>query len=197
MIGLRGKTVTNKQELIDEVTAYMNHAVFAADCLTAYLSIHDLMGDDSKLNKSPGFFTISLYSLSKCLLLELAKLYCGSGNERTIYKLEKIIKANNQFFSAKEPIIAVTQQLEEDLLAAENTINKLHYRRDKDLAHNDPKYFSGALNPAEGNYISPDECWKLIGIVADYCNEILSRLDNRTIFYPTIGSDDLAQLVLD
>ena len=184
-----------KEEMIEEARAYFNHACFAIDCLTAYESIDKLQDRrESLVNDCNGFFLIAKYSISKCLLLELAKLYRNSAKEKTIHKLINIVKANNHLFPKNLPITQVTETLENEVVKNAESISKLAVRRDKDLSHNDQEYFNGKRNPALENYLPPEECMTLAKLVADYCNEILYRLEGNTIIYPTLGSDDLLNL---
>ena len=92
----------DKQAMYREIEAYMQHINFAYNCYEAYISLFDINERyNDVLNLSPGFFTITRFSLSKCLLLETAKLFCGSKDERTIQKLIRIVQSNNSAFDTK------------------------------------------------------------------------------------------------
>ena len=65
-----------------EIRAYLFHINFANNCLDAYMSLFKNMQTNTDiLNKASGFFQISEYALSKCMILEYAKLFCGSSDE--------------------------------------------------------------------------------------------------------------------
>ena len=75
------------------------------------------------------------------------------------------------------------------------TIVKIKKRRNKDLAHNDPKYFSGKRNPAAENYISPEEAENLCKLVAEFCNILLRYLDSSKNVVLTGGANDIRDLL--
>lgn len=183
-------------EMFREIDAYMQHINFAYNCYQAYVSLYDVNEKyNDVLNLSPGFFTITRFSLSKCLLLETAKLFCGSKDERTIQKLIRIVQSNHSAFehkNAKTLCDAVYNALANRFA---NTINKIKARRDQDLSHNDPLFFYGDKNPAEENYISPSEIEELLLYSFGFCNELLEclRYDKRVTL--TNGANDLVNLV--
>jgi hypothetical protein len=75
------------EEMVAKLEAYLKHIIFAQDFLATYKSILDAIEPyNAQINLAPGFFTLSQYSLSKCLFIELGKLYCGSGDEKTMSK---------------------------------------------------------------------------------------------------------------
>ena len=186
----------DKQAMYREIEAYMQHINFAYNCYEAYISLFDINERyNDVLNLSPGFFTITRFSLSKCLLLETAKLFCGSKDERTIQKLIRIVQSNNSAFehkNAKTLCDAVYNALANRFA---NTIDKIKARRDQDLSHNDPLFFYGDKNPAEENYISPSEIEELLLYVFGFCNELLECLpcDEKVIL--THGANDINNLI--
>ncbi|MBR6500826.1 MAG: hypothetical protein IKT25_04860 [Firmicutes bacterium] len=143
----------DKEQLIEELEAYLNHIIFAEDCLVCYKSIlNGSKNYNKQINLSPGFFGVSMNALSKCLFVELAKLFVGSSRtERTMQKLINIVKANQNLFpKTKEEkrqdgnIVIEKINVEEDLQEAESQlirlkpiIQNLQKRRNKFLAHND------------------------------------------------------------
>ena len=150
-------------EMFREIEAYMQHINFAYNCYQAYVSLYDVNEKyNDVLNLSPGFFTITRFSLSKCLLLETAKLFCGSKDERTIQKLIRLAQSNRSTFkhdNSKLLCDAANNALENRF---DNTIKKLKARRDQDLTHNDPLFFYADKNPAEENYISESDLAKVL-----------------------------------
>ena len=89
--------VYTKELLHREIEAYLQHINFAYNCYEAYNELHNVNEINNELlNISAGFFTITRFALSKCLLVETAKLFCGSGDERTIPKLINVAKSNNK-----------------------------------------------------------------------------------------------------
>jgi hypothetical protein len=179
-----------------EIEAYLQHINFALNCYEAYNALYNIGEIDCDfLNISPGFFTVTRYALSKCLLIETAKLFCGSGDERTLQKLIKVVKSNNSIFINNR-----AKQLCEDANNAItnyflNTISKIKARRDKDLSHNDPLFFHGNINPAEVNYISPDEIQEILSYSFNFCVELLECLPCNEKVILTHGADDLKNLV--
>ena len=186
----------DKQAMYREIEAYMQHINFAYNCYEAYISLCDVNEKyNDILNLSPGFFTITRFSLSKCLFLETAKLFCGSKDERTIQKLIRLAQSNNSAFedkNAKTLCDAADKALTNRFA---NTINKIKSRRDQDLTHNDPLFFYGDKNPAKENYISPSEIEELLLYVFDFCNDLLECLscDEKVILMH--GANDISELV--
>ena len=183
-------------EMFREIEAYMQHINFAYNCYQAYVSLYDVNEKyNDVLNLSPGFFTITRFSLSKCLLVETAKLFCGSKDERTIQKLIRLAQSNRSAFkhdNSKLLCDAANNALENKF---DNTIKKLKARRDQDLTHNDQLFFYGDKNPAEENYISPSEIEELLLYVFDFCNELLKCLscDEKVILMH--GANDISEFV--
>lgn len=179
-----------------EIESYLHHINFAINCYEAYNALYDIGESDSYfLDISPGFFTITRYALSKCLLIETAKLFCGSGEERTIPKLIKIVKSNNSLFAndrAKKLCEDASNAITNDFA---NTISKIKLRRNQDLSHNDPLFFYGNTNPAKVNYISPDDIQKILFFSFDFCVELLECLSYDEKVILTHGADDLRNLV--
>lgn len=186
----------NKDEMFDEITAYIEHLVFARNCLDAYMSLHNnAQKYNDILNKAPGFFTIVQYSLSKCMILEFAKLFkkasANNKKERTIYKLLNIVKNSKNVFSNID-VLELCAVAEEKLATDfKEVIQKLECRRDSDLTHNDHKFFSGEINPAKENYISPIEFATLYDFGVEFCNELLNALDTEKTIGLQFGSNDL------
>ena len=187
----------DKQAMYLEIEAYMQHINFAYNCYEAYVSLCDINERyNDVLNLSPGFFTVTRFSLSKCLLLETAKLFCGSNkDERTIQKLIRIVQSNNSVFeyeNAKTLCDVVHNALANRFA---NTIDKIKARRNKDLTHNDRLFFYGDKNPAEENYITPSEIEELLLYTFDVCNELLECLhyDEKVILIN--GANDISTLI--
>lgn len=186
----------DKDKMFDEIAAYINHLTFAYNCLDAYMSLHNnVEKHNDVLNKAPGFFTITQYALSKCMILEFAKLFkkASSSNkkERTIYKLFNIAKNSKDVFSNID-VLELCATAEGKLATEFNEIIwKLECRRDNDLTHNDHKYFSGEINPAEENYISPTEFETLYNFGMEFCNELLVALDVERKVDLLFGANDL------
>jgi len=179
-----------------EIKAYLIHINFANNCLDAYMSLFKNMQiNNDILNKAPGFFLISKYALSKCVILEYAKLFCGSGDQKTINKLLNNVKAHANIFPKGEAMKIFNRfdaYLHNDL---KEIIDCLTVRRNKDLAHNDPKYFYGTNNPAEDNYISPEELVKLYDFCFELCESLLELLDGYEKVILCNGANDFDDFV--
>lgn len=182
-----------------------------------YKSILDAIEPyNDQINLAPGFFTLSQYSLSKCLLIELGKLYCGSGQEKTMSKLLNQVHGNFQLFPkqistpfqweddpTRAPEVRITTiNMNNDLAEAKKQlesmapiVTRLKSRRDTSLVHNDPKYFHGKLNPIWDFPISIADVNTLIYFAAGFCNKMLSYLDGRVIAYQSQNADDLNELL--
>ena len=182
--------------LYREIEAYLQHINFAFNCYEAYDTLCDIGETDYDfVNTSPGFFTITRYALNKCLIIETAKLFCGSGGERTILKLIKIAQSNNSLFinnKAKQLCEDANNAITNDFA---NTISKIKARRDKDVSHNDPFFFYGDINPSEVNYISPDEIKEVLSYALNFCVELLECLPHSEKVILMHGADDLKNLV--
>lgn len=185
-----------KEEMIEELHAYLTHIVFARDCLVAYLSILDGAKNYNEIiNVSVGFFRIAQYSLNKCMFIEFSKLYCGSGKqEKTIRKLINIVEANINLFSNKKKAKECCDKVNQRFQEMNELISKLKTRRDKDLVHNDKEYFDGKINPAIENYISVEECEMLFNCVYEYCSNLFVLL-GRTVEYDVDRANDLESLL--
>lgn len=175
-----------------EIEAYMHHINFAYNCLVSYMSLYNSLEKYSNvLNKAPGFFTITQYALCKCMIIEFAKLYCGSGKEKTITKLINQVKANSNVFSEGNAK-SICAEAEKKLLSQINPIvQKLRHRRDQDLVHNDPLFFYGLENPAVSNYISPAEFQSLHSFAFDLCSALLCALPTTKIITLGSATDDI------
>jgi len=90
----------NKDEMYSEINAYLQHVNFAKQCYDAYMCLFKIIEENHDIiTKASGFFTITKYALNKCLLIELAKMYCGSKQEKNISKLINIASANFHLFT--------------------------------------------------------------------------------------------------
>ena len=186
----------DKQAMYREIKAYLQHINFAYNCYEAYISLCDVNERyNDVLNLSPGFFTVARFSLSKCLLIETEKLFCGSKDERTIQKLIRLAQSNNSIFEYKNAKNLC--DVADNALASrfDNALKKLKARRDQDLTHNDQLFFYADKNPAEENYISPSEIEELLLYVFDFCNDLLECLscDEKVILMH--GANDISELV--
>ena len=76
----------------------------------------------------------------------------------------------------------------------DDLILRLKTRRDKDLVHNDKKYFNGEINPTIENYISVQECEMLFNCVYEYCSDLFALLDG-TVEYDVNRANDLENLL--
>lgn len=65
------------------------------------------------------------------------------------------------------------------------------------MTHNDYKYFSGELNPAEENYISPTEFLELYNFGMEFCNIALEALDIDRSVVLQFGANDLDDFLND
>ena len=185
----------NQQEVQSEIVAYLQHINFAKNCCIAYAALYDnIQNNDYILNKAAGFFTITRYALSKCLLIELSKLFCGSGNERTVRKLIRIVRAKQDVFDVSK-VLPICDKYDAKLDDYDFLIAKLKARRDQDLTHNDPVFFFGDINPAEKNRISIDECVELIDLVFTLCQELLDFLPPHDPICLDYGADDFNEFI--
>ena len=207
-----------KEQFIEETEAYLRHIFFASDCLACYKSILDGSSKyNNQINIAPGFFSVSLHALSKCLCIELSKLFLGSGDEKTMHKFINVAKANQNIFpkekisvcdwedDSKLPPTQITEKINiaKDLQDAEMQLeqlqpilSRLKGRRDQFLVHNDSKYFDGTNRPEWAFPISISDVQALIYFSAGFCNKLLSYLDNRVVAYRSTNADDLEQLLL-
>lgn len=179
-----------------EINAYLQHINFAKNCYDAYRCLFKgIKENNSVLNEAPGFFTISEYALSKCLLLELAKMFLKKSDEKNVTKLINTVRANMHLFSIGN-VKSRCEYVEKEInTTLKDSIEKLKARRDQDLAHNDRIFFSGRINPAEKHYISPEECETLITLVFNFCNDLLSCLPHTKSPILYYGADDLNNLI--
>lgn len=189
--------ILQKQEKIrDEIIAYLQHINFANNCLVAYNTLYNrIQYNDQLLNRAPGFFTITQYALNKCLLIELSKLFCGSKPQRTIHQLLSNVIATNDAFTEGNAKQVYDDAKSKIVTEFAPIGDKLKARRDQDLTHNDPKYFFGDVNPATVNYISFDECQKLINFVFSLCINLLHCLPESSAIPLDNGADDLDYLL--
>ena len=194
-----------REEMVEELEAYINHIIMAHDCLCAYKSILKASHLYNKqINLALRFFTLSQYSLNNCLLIELRKLYYETGEEKTLQKLICQIQANLHLFPKKishpfldaddpekisyveEIKIILTNDIKEakkQLTFMEPILNNLKGSRDKYLAHNDKEYFYGKVDPSWDFPISFNDVNTLITIAGDFSNKMLTYLTNRSIIY--------------
>lgn len=181
----------NENEMFSLIESYMQHNNFAHNLYIAYMSLFENINKHNEiLNKAPGFFDITRYALSKCMILEFAKLYCGSGEERTIYKLINIVKANLHLFNTKDIQDFCTEAERHMETKLKPIIDKLKKRRNEDLAHNDKKFFDGSKNPAIENWISCDDINELYEYTFKFLYHLIEALsiDKRVVLYE--GTDD-------
>ena len=184
-----------QHELHTEIKAYLQHINFAQNCYSAYKALYEnVQNNDCVLNNAVGFFTITQYALSKCLLIELAKLFCGSNKERTISKLINIVQAQQDKFD-KGKVLPICEKYKVKLEECDPIIAKLKARRDQDLTHNDPIFFFGDCNPAKINYISLNDCEELINLVYNLCRELLDCLPTFDTICLNYGADDLNRFI--
>lgn len=184
-----------QRELYREITAYLQHINFARNCCVAYKSLYDnIQKNEQILNNAVGFFTITRFALSKCLLIELSKLFHGSSPQRTVRKLIGKVRANQNAFIVGD-IGAICEECERKLEEFDSIITRLAMRRNKDLAHNDPIFFFGDRNPADENYISLDECEDLIAFVFAFGRRLLECLPAFDTIYLDSGADDFNEFI--
>lgn len=207
-----------REQFVAEIEAYLRHVIFASDCLVCYKSILDGSSKyNNQINIAPGFFSVSLHALSKCLCIELSKLFLGAGNEKTMHKLINIAKANQNIFpkekisicdweedsvrlptktTEKINIAKDLQDAETQLKQLQPILSRLKSRRDQFLVHNDPKYFDGTQRPEWDFPISISDAKALIYFSAGFCNKLLSYLDNRLVAYQSANANDLEKLLM-
>lgn len=186
----------NKEKMFEEIEAYFQHINYAYNTGVAYFALRDNTVIENIANKAPGFFTMAQYALSKTLFIELAKMFCGSGEERTFRKLINMVEGNCHLFTSPKTIKKLCEEAR-DLLdnTYSQTIARIKSRRDKDLTHNDPEYFSGKRNPAVENDIPPKEAENLCKLVAEFCNILLQYLDSSKTVVLTGGANDIRDLL--
>ena len=202
-------------EMKKELNSYLDHIRLANDRFIALQSIYDSISKyNTEINYAYGFFTVSIYAIADSCLSELVKLYCGSGDEKTLRKLINIINANQHLFQKEitknyidgiDDKIAFTEtesvDIQAELKKAEDglegfskIISNLTNRRNQYLAHNDPKYFYSFDGLTMDFPISLDDLSKLIQFAGNFCNSMQGLLDGEIVAYKTIGSDDLPNL---
>lgn len=189
--------VKQQKELVKNVKAYLEHLAFIKMCYDAYtVLIKNINEHGDLLEVSVGFFTVTRYALSKCMLIEMAKLYCGSGEEKTINKLIRCVKSNLNLFSSPQNIVKLCDDTKHAIdKTCASIIYRLKTRRDQDLTHNDPKWFDGINNPAEANYISPNDFEYLFNLAYNFCSDVLDELPVEEKIELYEGCDDLENLV--
>lgn len=206
-----------KQELVYELKAYIKHIRLAQDCLIAYKSLcNSICSHNEQINLAPGFFSIAKQSLINCMCVELAKLYVGSGKEKTIRKLLNQISANcnlfpkyinNTYFWAdnqeNQPyeevfsvdIIAEISTAQARIKDLEPIINQLKNRRNTYYAHNDPQYFLSGDQLTTDFPLTFNDVSVLIDFAGKFCNQMLVYLTGEVISYQSMNADDLPNLL--
>ena len=207
----------NKEELIELIETYLHRIRFANDCFIAYKSIITATTTyNAVINQSPAFFSLSFLALERCFLLELAKLYKGSGDERTLQKLKKDINANQQLFPKTIDCTPVYEEengycpqkdirrinlsitlsdFDKNYDCISKIINSLNVRRDKYIAHNDKAYFYTQKQLNEDYPLSFNDIEKAIEFAGDFCNQMLSYLNGNMISLKSQNANDLAELL--
>jgi hypothetical protein len=188
--------VMNANEMFLLIESYMQHNNFAYNLYIAYVSLYESNKSHNNLiSKASGFFTMTQYALNKCMLLEFAKLYCGSGDERTIYKLIKMVEANLHLFNTKDTSILCdnAKKYMETILSP--IIEKLKRRRNEDLAHNDKKFFDGIINPALESYISCDDIDALYKFTHEFLSCLIEALPTEKKVCLHTGADDFKSFI--
>ena len=121
-------------------------------------------------------------------------MFCGSGKEKTIQKLLRIVQAKQDAFNNGN-VQLICERFQVELEGVSSIIAKLKARRDQDLTHNDPIFFRGDTNPAEEQYISPNECGQLIDLVFALCQDMLDCLPEFDPISLDTGADDFNTFV--
>ena len=183
-------------EMFCLIESYMIHNNFAYNLYIAYMSLlesNNLYNDI--INKASGFFTMAQYSLSKCMVLEFAKLFCGSGEERTINKLINVVEANIHLFETKDVLKHCSNAKQYMDITLNPIIKNLKSRRDQDLAHNDKKFFDGKNNPAVESPISCEDIIALYNYIFEFLNYLIESLQIEKKVCLDTGADDFKSFI--
>lgn len=198
----------DETSMIAELKAYLNHVSFADDLLTAYKSLlKEVEKHNDQINLAPGFFKLTQYALSKTLCIEVAKLYVGSGQERRIQKLINQARGNANIFPKeiefpskcgkmeKIKLLDFLNLSEQRLKELEDNRELLRIHRDKHLAHNDPEYFDGTVNPSVEFPLSMEMLQEMITFCGMFCNVLLSSLGQPFVCWKSKNAGDLGNLL--
>jgi len=188
----------DKEKMFEEIEAYFQHINYAYNTGVAYFALIDDAIVENIANKAPGFFTMAQDAFSKTLFVELAKMFCRTKEkkEKTFRKLINIVEGNCHLFTSPKTIKELCDEAKNLLDNTYNqTIVKIKKRRNEDLVHNDPKFFSGKRNPAVENYISPKEAEQLCILVAKFCEILLQYLDSDKKVTLVGGANDIRDLL--
>lgn len=204
-----------KEEMVSELKAYMHHIFYAQECLTVQDTIRKLKSEYlDEMNLAPAFFQLTVYTMFRTAYLEVAKLYRGSSDERTIWKLINIVNANINLFPKKTTIpnlcenaielrpitikiniVEYNKKFNEKINQYENEIKCLSQARDHFLAHNDPIAFYSGLDQRWEPGLDTEKLNELIGIIAEYCNYLLSALTGEIMSHHSLNGDDIKILL--
>lgn len=172
-----------KEDWAKEIEAYEDHIFFINDCFCAYMSLFNAQDKFYDiLNHAPLFFETCRYCLQKTFFIELAKMYNGGNEEKSLKKLMNLVEQDRNSFQGEcESFYSDTNICIDDFIVESRhfldeykpQISNLKARRDKFLAHNDKAYFDKQKNPISDFPISlPD-----IKILVCFMNHFISSLN--------------------
>ena len=175
--------------LLDELRIYNDHYVYLSDLVSVYSEFNKF---NSAKSKAPNSILIMESACIDAMMMEFAKFYDGNKNSKNISSLlaEYSKDENLNLFTDKDLVLQKINEFKDKIKKDEyfsKGIEILKMRRNKYLAHNDPKFF--------GNQ-EKDDTYLSTSLLCDMKKFIKEIID---FFYSELGEnvDSLKKPIYD
>ena len=163
-----------KEELIEYTKKFYDQYLYVADIHNTYL---DSLTAEKHGKPSNPYFRMVAAACIDCYTMTLARLYEEGGGDGTINKFISECKKHKDFFLHPDETFDFLTDKGRELKQNDflkNAIDVISHRRNKYMAHNDPKYFSGL---SDDKRMPLYEVWMLIWYTGELLNKVFEELD--------------------
>ena len=166
----------NKECLIKELKFFYSEYLYLKKVYHAYWHINSAM---QQQDKAKNFLEVTRSTCIETFHMMLAKFYDEGKDAMSVYSLIEDCKKNCNLFIDSEDTFKYLTDVRREIKKCDAK-NKIRFRRNKWLAHNDAKYFFNADESAEEDQYLPNyEIWQLIDRIGNLLKYILNQLGEK------------------
>lgn len=191
-------TAVTKEELTEKVKTFYEQLIYFVDVHYAFL---DIEGAFDYQNNAKSFFGVAACACIDSYMMTAARLFDTHKHAATIKDLISECRQNISFFADQNAVVSAMDEFENKLqdTTFNNLISVIKHRRNKYIAHNDPKYFlhKKSTDPAlqDDKQFSLCELWFLIKDTRDLLDLLWLNLSDDDIGVKCQYKRDLMQLL--
>ena len=195
---MAGPETDPEAELAKLLDRLMQQVVLGKAHLSIWRGLANALGSEPDVaHAAPGFFGLTLQAHLEASLLYAARLFDTHPEAVTVKSLLRLAEENASRFENARPeeVVKSVVQGTSDIRSQETSLSAVKTRRDKALAHLDPKTISDPGKVGEQSKLTIKELEDLFGTAEKILNNMSAKYRGVTSFTELLDKDDYENVV--